>query len=221
MRVNSMFQSINGEVCSTHQGSICTFIRLQSCNLHCKWCDTPLSLDLNGGTEIDIPNIISQMKRLSGVDTPNVTITGGEPLLQMDELYCLMKELIILGYNISLETNGSLSWTSISYLCSIVMDIKPPSAGIKDFDSYREKALINASYLGKDDWLKLPVQDEKDFLFAISERRLLLGLNKMRGRIAFSAVNPLTPKELLAWLFKENIGDVILNVQIHKIIDVS
>ena len=221
MRIAQMFQSINGEVSSSGQGSICTFIRLQGCLLHCKWCDTPLSLDPKGGTEIAVEYIIKQMNRLSGVTTPNVTITGGEPLLQMEELSKLIEELVIQGYKVSVETNGSLPWSPISHLCSIVMDIKPPSSGIKNFDSYRETALINASHLRRNDWLKFPIQDETDFLFAVSERRILLGLGKMQAKIAFSAVAPLTPKELLSWLFKENIGDAVLNVQIHKLIDVS
>ena len=220
MRVHSLFQSINGEVCSAHQGSICTFIRLQSCNLRCKWCDTPLSLDPNGGHEIFGDQLIKDIKNLP-VNTPNITITGGEPLLQIEELTDLVENLIRRNYKISIETNGSLSWMPIMGLCSIVMDIKPPSSGIKNFDSYREAALINASYLDKGDWLKLPVQTQIDFDYAVSERRILLGMGKMKAKIAFSAVFPLTPKELLGWLFKENIGDVIVNIQIHKLVDLQ
>ena len=220
MRVHSLFQSINGEVCSAHQGSICTFIRLQSCNLRCKWCDTPLSLDPNGGHEIFRNQLYKDIKNLP-VNTPNITITGGEPLLQIEELTDLVENLIRRNYKISIETNGSLSWMPIMGLCSIVMDIKPPSSGIKNFDSYREMALINASYLDKGDWLKLPVQTQIDFDYAVSERRILLGMGKMKAKIAFSAVAPLTPKELLDWLFKENIGDVIVNVQIHKLVDLQ
>ena len=220
MRVNSMFQSINGEVCQSYQGSICTFLRLQRCNQRCGWCDTPSSLDPNGGHEIFGEQLSKDIKNLP-VNTPNITITGGEPLLQIEELTDLVENLTCSNYKVSVETNGSLSWLPIAGLCSIVMDIKPPSSGIKDFDSYRETALINASYLGKDDWLKLPVQTRIDFDYAVSERRILLGMGKMKAKIAFSAVAPLTPKELLAGLFKENIGDAILNVQLHKIIDVS
>lgn len=38
LRVNEIFSSINGEVCNFHQGSLCTFIRLQGCNLDCTYC---------------------------------------------------------------------------------------------------------------------------------------------------------------------------------------
>ena len=220
MKIHSLFQSINGEVTSAYQGSICTFLRLQGCHARCKWCDTPTSLDPNGGHEIFGDQLIKDIKNLP-VNTPNITITGGEPLLQIEELTDLVENLIRRNYKISIETNGSLSWMPIMGLCSIVMDIKPPSSGIKNFDSYREAALINASYLDKGDWLKLPVQTQIDFDYAVSERRILLGLGKMQAKIAFSAVAPLTPKELLSWLFKENIGDAVLNVQIHKLIDVS
>ena len=38
MFINSIYAGINGEVSILGQGSLCTFIRLQGCNLKCKYC---------------------------------------------------------------------------------------------------------------------------------------------------------------------------------------
>ena len=38
MLVHEIFSSINGEPCTSHQGSMCTFIRFQGCNLKCPYC---------------------------------------------------------------------------------------------------------------------------------------------------------------------------------------
>ena len=38
MKVHSIFSSINGEISASHQGSLCTFIRLAGCNLKCSYC---------------------------------------------------------------------------------------------------------------------------------------------------------------------------------------
>jgi organic radical activating enzyme len=155
------------------------------------------------------------------LSTPNVTITGGEPLVQMQDLRNLI-ETIIREYDhkISVETNGTLSVLPLLGLCSFVMDIKPPSSGMPDFVQYRNRALENAFHLTEDDWIKFPVQNDLDFVQALSEVRMLEEANN-EARLAFSAVHPLTHKELLDWLFKEDLGDIVLNVQLHKIIGVA
>ena len=38
LQVNSIFESISGEAGFFQQGTWCTFIRLQGCNLRCSWC---------------------------------------------------------------------------------------------------------------------------------------------------------------------------------------
>ena len=136
MRVFEIFHSVQGE--GIHTGLPMNFIRLAGCNLYpdacCKYCDTKLAQNSNGGTELSVNEILSQV---SEVRLGNVCwwycITGGEPLLQLEELGELVKE--IKGrdantYKIEIETNGTLpppNWFSV--IDSWVVDVKGPSAG--------------------------------------------------------------------------------------------
>ena len=79
MKIAEIFQSIQGE--GKNQGKPCLFIRLAGCNLHCRWCDTAYAQ--TGGTEMSIDTILERVLRLN---PSYVCITGGEPLLQADEL---------------------------------------------------------------------------------------------------------------------------------------
>ncbi|MFH1289849.1 MAG: polymorphic toxin-type HINT domain-containing protein, partial [Nanoarchaeota archaeon] len=63
-------------------------------------CDTPYAQPLNSGKDMSIKEIISEVK------TKNVTITGGEPLLQKDDLFYLIQALLNKNKNISIETSG-------------------------------------------------------------------------------------------------------------------
>lgn len=57
-------------------------IFLQGCNRACKGCHNPETWSVDGGEEVPIENVI---KRLEGTSNP-ITLSGGEPLLQFNEL---------------------------------------------------------------------------------------------------------------------------------------
>lgn len=61
-------------------------IFLQGCLHHCKECHNPETWDLVGGTEIGITALYKQFERSSN----NMTISGGEPLLQSNDLFQLL-----------------------------------------------------------------------------------------------------------------------------------
>jgi organic radical activating enzyme len=145
------------------------------------------------------------------IKTKNITITGGEPLEQEKELIDLLCELT--NYHITLETNGLQSLRTIaSYVNCIVMDYKI----LPEENIMAEK---NLRFLGSNDWVKIPIQNIKDFSTALKVRNLLK-TEKWSPKLAFSAVAPLTSKQLLSWMFEQKVTDVILNVQIHKLIGV-
>lgn len=63
----------------------------QGCKWGCTGCHNPASHDINGGTLIEIEDIVEKIvgnKMLEGV-----TISGGEPFLQPKEVYTLIKEI--------------------------------------------------------------------------------------------------------------------------------
>ena len=100
LKVNEIYYSIQGE--SSLSGRKCIFIRLTYCNLRCSYCDSEYTF--YEGNDMTIPEIL---KKINTYDCKLVEVTGGEPLFQKG---CkpLMRELIHSGYQVMLETGGSL-----------------------------------------------------------------------------------------------------------------
>ena len=78
-------------------------IFLQGCSHHCKGCHNPETWSFDDGTEIGITALYKQFLNSDN----NLTISGGEPLLQLDELY----QLLYLFY---LNTNKKV-WLYTGY----------------------------------------------------------------------------------------------------------
>ena len=90
--VVEQFVSINGE--GTKAGELAVFIRFKGCNLNCSYCDTQwANRQDTPAVEKTAAELVADVCR-TGID--NVTMTGGEPLLQT-ELAGLIKELLSAG----------------------------------------------------------------------------------------------------------------------------
>lgn len=102
-RLNSepeIFYSLQGEGAST--GAPAVFLRLAGCNLHCTWCDSKRTW----GSGEDLP-VADVAQRLLAYSCRHFVITGGEPLLQTQQLEELLRLLPQSAY-IEVETNGTL-----------------------------------------------------------------------------------------------------------------
>ena len=152
MKIAELFPSLQGE--GKNQGKPCFFIRLAGCNLHCRWCDTPVSQ--SGGREMSL-DTISEKVRQSGL--PYVCITGGEPLLQGDELEGLLSSLHKRGIIIDIETNGTVDFTRFQPYASICMDVKCPSSG-------EQSDIGLLSKIRPQDSVKFVVNDNADCRYA-------------------------------------------------------
>jgi 7-carboxy-7-deazaguanine synthase len=231
MKVHSIFQSINGEVCGSYQGSICTFVRFQGCNLRCSFCDTPDTQAVGYGTDMTQKEIIDIITDDLLIPTRNVTITGGEPFLQKGVDKLILK-LLNLNFNVTVETNGSIKVPHSLIICqdsfsvhkelTIVMDYKPFNCYGNDFDLDKYWGLFKkaAFKLSANDWVKYPIRNKKDFYDALMTKGTLESSTQCSARSAFSAIKPLSPRKLLSWLIEEEVGDFVLNVQLHKVIKV-
>jgi len=60
----------------------------QGCPFRCKNCMTPDSIDRDGGIEIDIKEL---GKYILSFDNEGITISGGEPFIQSEALYELLR----------------------------------------------------------------------------------------------------------------------------------
>lgn len=205
--INEIFGSIDGEGLRT--GELATFIRLTGCNLRCRYCDT--SYAFSEGKILTIKEILD---KVSEIGYRNITITGGEPLINPN-VYKLINELISKGYKINIETNGAIAIDKLlNTNVLITMDYKTKSSGMND-----KMLKDNLLKLRENDVLKI-VCNHNDFDDIIK----LLEQNKIKSYIYLSPIyNELKPSELVNFLKRIhnkgiNTDKVRIQVQLHKII---
>ena len=117
------FSGIQGE--STHAGRPCFFIRLTGCNLRCSYCDTKKAQEIGTGTRRTIDSLLKEAEE-SGIRL--VEITGGEPMLQ-PRTPELCRRLLNAGFEVLMETNGSIDLSSLPEGVKRIIDWKTPSSG--------------------------------------------------------------------------------------------
>ena len=204
IKINEIFKSIQGE--STYAGLPCTFIRLAGCNLRCSYCDTNYAY--YNGEEISDEDIVAKVEEY-GVKC--VEFTGGEPLLQ-EETPKLLKTLLDKGYNVLIETNGSICIGCLDKRLNIIMDYKTPKSGMSE--RMRPK---NFDFLKPTDQIKFVLMDESDYKWAkdiIKDNRLD---ERFENILMAPAYEELSPKSLVTWVLQDNLN-VRVQLQIHKYI---
>lgn len=140
-----IFNSVQGE--GYHTGTPSIFIRFGGCNLQCSWCDTDFS-------KWDKMTVSEIMEVLSKWDTKRVIFTGGEPAMQ--KLRPLSDELHSKGYNIAIETNGTIELEDglVDWICVSPKDMLYPEFSIKQRKGNELKVVYTGQDLGMYDNLK-------------------------------------------------------------------
>lgn len=202
MKIAEIFRGLQGE--GRNQGKPCLFIRLAGCNLQCHWCDT--SYAQTGGSEMSIDAILGQVWR---INPPYVCITGGEPLLQADDLEPLLISLHMRGTAIDIETNGTINFTRLQPYASICMDVKCPSSG-------QQSNLRLLDTLRSQDSVKFVVKDETDCQYAHE----IITSYRISGEIFVSPVFGSDYKMIVKFILDNNLP-VRFQIQLHKIVGVK
>ena len=204
LKINEIYHSIQGE--STSAGKPCVFVRLTYCNLRCTYCDTEYAFF--DGKDMSIQQVINEVEKYR---CKLVEITGGEPLVQMEECLELVNRLCDLGYEVMIETGGSLPIKDIDYRVKIIMDLKCPSSGMETKNLYE-----NIQYLKSTDELKFVIGNCEDYDWAVDIVKKYNLLTKCI--ILFSVVfGILEPLELVNWILEDKL-DVRFQLQMHKYI---
>jgi 7-carboxy-7-deazaguanine synthase len=202
--VNEIFYSIQGE--SIHSGRPCIFVRLTGCNLRCSYCDARYAYEQ--GVNMEITEI---MNRIAAYQCRLVEITGGEPLLQ-SQTPILIHRLLENGYEVMLETNGSLDISRVDGRCIKIVDIKCPTSGESD-----KNDLENLKRLGSKDQVKFVIGSRSDYEYA-KESMGSIPPDFPEKQILFSPVSErIPPSRLAEWILEDNLN-VRLHLQLHKII---
>jgi len=97
------------ETFGTHEGpGIRLVIFLQGCNSNCAYCHNPDTINLKGGYEMSITEILEKLddQKPYFANGGGLTVSGGEPTLQSAELIKLFEAAKNKGYHTALDTNG-------------------------------------------------------------------------------------------------------------------
>ena len=127
--VKEIFLTLQGE--GVQAGRRAVFVRFAGCNLWsgreedrataiCRFCDTDfVGVDGAGGARfVDAAALADAVQRFwgTGASLRYVVLTGGEPMLQIDD--ALVDALHARGFEIGVESNGTLSaHPGIDWLC--------------------------------------------------------------------------------------------------------
>lgn len=210
-KVVETFISINGE--GQHAGELALFIRFAGCNLNCNYCDTRWAnqpdVVYQEMTETEIKALVTD----SGVR--NVTLTGGEPLLQPG-MYQLLETMGSLpDIRIEIETNGSVDiepYMTLIRRPAFTLDYKLPGSGMEagmNTENYR--------YLTKEDTVKFVISDKAD----LTQAREIIEQYQLEGRcgIYYSPVfGRIRPAEIVDDMIEHRLNGVHMQLQMHKFI---
>lgn len=210
-KIAEMFSSINGE--GTHAGQLAFFVRFTGCNLNCSYCDTKWANVPNAEyTEMTADEIRSEAQK-SGIS--NVTVTGGEPLIQPN-IVPLLETLCGDGRYVEIETNGSADVSEVLKIKgerpALTMDYKLPSSGMESFMRTENFALLEA-------------KDTVKFVSgSLADLERALEIIRKYGLIGKCAVyispvfGKLKPAEIVDFMLANKLNGVNVQLQMHKFI---
>ncbi len=210
-KIAEMFSSINGE--GTHAGQLAFFVRFTGCNLNCSYCDTKWANVPDAPyTEMTADEILSAVRK-SGIR--NVTVTGGEPLIQPN-IIPLLKMLCGDGRYVEIETNGSADVSEVVRIGenrpSLTMDYKLPSSGMENFMRTENFAILDA-------------RDTVKFVSgSLADLERALEIIRKYGLIGKCAVyispvfGKLKPAEIVDFMLSNKLNGVNVQLQMHKFI---
>ena len=167
---------------------------LQGCHLKCKYCHNRDTWDIKAGNYTSLDDIFNKIMRYKNYIHPNggVTVTGGEPLLQVNFLIELFSKLKEEGIHTCIDTSGMVSLTDdikklLSLTDLVLLDIKHiDDEKCKDLVGFSNKLeLAFAKYLNDNNipvWIRqvlIPgyTDDEEDL---VKLRDFLSTLNNVK-----------------------------------------
>lgn len=97
------------ETCGTVDGPGVRFVVfLQGCPMRCKYCHNPDTWGVNVNKQVSIEEILKQYEGVKEFCKGGITVTGGEPLMQIDFVTQLLKTAKEKNIHTALDTSGIL-----------------------------------------------------------------------------------------------------------------
>lgn len=156
---------------------------------------------------MELDEILSQV---AATGAHFVTVTGGEPLAQKDCLP-LLAQLCDSGYDVSLETGGSIDISKVDPRVSVILDIKTPDSG-----EVSKNLWSNLDHLKSKDEVKFVICSRADYEWA----RQVLDEHELAAKcpVLFSPVyGNIEARELAEWTLADKLP-VRFQLQLHKLL---
>lgn len=205
MQIVEIFKSIDGE--GPRVGKLATFVRTYGCPLRCTYCDSHYAIEGNQFTDMSVDAVVTAIE---GYGCKNVTLTGGEPLIQKDA-FELVDKLYMKGYSVQIETCGAVDFSQFLYIPNVMitMDWKSHSSGMTD----RMKPEL-LSMLRPYDVLKFVVGSREDL-----DQMLEVSKNTSAKIYISPIFGMIKPVEIVDYMLEHNLDErYTAQVQLHKII---
>ncbi len=154
-----------------------------------------------------IDDIISRVREFN---CNLVEVTGGEPLLQPN-VHELMRKLCDAGFEVLLETSGSLDIGLVDGRVKRIVDLKCPSSRME-----KKNLWSNVLHLKGGDEVKFVIGTREDYEWAkhVIEQH---ALDKQSIVLLSPIFGKLEPALLAEWVLHDRLN-VRLQVQMHKVI---
>jgi organic radical activating enzyme len=135
VRTSEIFLSIQGEGPSA--GTPAHFVRLQGCDVGCRWCDTKYSWDFAGGAAHALEDLWEKARALG--DAPLLVVTGGEPL-EHPGIATLLGQALARWERVEVETSGIVAAPLRDARLFYNVSPKLPSATPRSAETWRHIA---------------------------------------------------------------------------------
>ena len=195
MKISEIFESIQGE--GNNAGKPAVFLRTAECNLKCVWCDTKYTWDWKNydySKEVNEISIKEVRQSLEQFRVRHLVITGGEPLMQQDDLAELLTFLKPKFY-VEVETNGTILPNNA---LSVLVDQWNVSPKTKNSGNPLEMCEDNECYTffskKKNCYFKYVVESEDDLI----EINQLISKHNLEKKRVLLMTQAMTKEEILA-----------------------
>jgi pyruvate formate lyase activating enzyme len=148
------------ESCGTVDGPGIRFVVFtQGCPLRCQYCHNPDSWEINAGKKVSVSEILRQYEGVKEFCRGGITVTGGEPLVQIDFVTELFKQAKERKIHTALDTSG-------------VLFNRNNTTKIDELLKYTDLVLLDIKHINNEEHIKLtglPNTNILDFARYLSE----------------------------------------------------
>ncbi len=131
-------------------------IFMKGCPLRCKYCHNPDTWTQENSLEYEVEDVLNEALKYKGYfrNGGGVTVSGGEPLLQIDFVIELFKLLKSKGVHTALDTSGII----------FNKDNKDLLNKFDELIKYTDLVLLDIKHIDNDEHIKLTGKDNKSIL---------------------------------------------------------